>query len=91
MDSLTGVKLVPAENLVPLLIPTVSASIYTDKGCVVMTHKMLSDQIECISSVRPTTVKPSGNVNHDAPHRKWLGIFSKAPRHGFRVFNECKT
>ncbi|KAI0992422.1 hypothetical protein K3495_g15763, partial [Podosphaera aphanis] len=85
---LTGAKLVPAENLVPLLIPTVPAFIYTDKGRVVVTHEMLSDEIERVSSVRPTTVKLFGSVNNDAPHRTWLGLFSKAPRPGFRVFDE---
>ncbi|KAI1004651.1 hypothetical protein K3495_g3567 [Podosphaera aphanis] len=81
---LTGAKLVPAENLVPLLIPTVPAFIYTDKGRAVVTHEMLSDEIERVSSVRPTAVKLFGSVNHDAPYRTWLGLFSKAPRPGFR-------
>ncbi|KAI1003630.1 hypothetical protein K3495_g4581 [Podosphaera aphanis] len=85
---MTGAKLVPAENLVPLLIPTVLAFIYTDKGRVVVTHEMLSDEMERVSSVRPTAVKLIGSVNHNAPHRTWLGLFSKAPRPGFRVFDE---
>ncbi|KAI1008088.1 hypothetical protein K3495_g138 [Podosphaera aphanis] len=67
---LPGAKLVPAENLVPLLIAIVPASIYTDKG------------------LRPTVLKLFGSVNHDAPHRTWLGLFSKAPRPGFRLFDE---
>ncbi|KAI1005751.1 hypothetical protein K3495_g2461 [Podosphaera aphanis] len=85
---LTGAKLEPAENLIPLLIPTVPAFIYTDIGRVVVTQEFLADEIERVSSVRPTSLKLFGSLNHHAPHRTWLGLFSKAPRPGFRVFDE---
>ena len=85
---LTGAKLEPAENLIHLLIPTVPAFIYTDTGRVVVTQELLANEIERVSSVRRKSVKLFGSLNHDAPHRTWLGLFTKAPRPGFRVFEE---
>lgn len=49
---------------------------------------MLMDEIERVSSVRPATVKLFGYQTFGASHRTWMAFFSRAPRPGFRVFDE---
>ncbi|KHJ34851.1 putative eka-like protein [Erysiphe necator] len=49
---------------------------------------MLSNEIERVCSMQPAYVKLYGQNKSDAPHRTWMEFFSKAPRCGFRVFDE---
>ncbi|KHJ36125.1 putative eka-like protein [Erysiphe necator] len=85
---LSGAKLEPANQWVPLLMPTVPRSINTLQGHMEVTKEMLSDEIERVSSVRPEALKFYGNHKPDAPHRTWLALFTKLPKSGFRVFDE---
>ncbi|KAI1005500.1 hypothetical protein K3495_g2710, partial [Podosphaera aphanis] len=85
---LSKAKLEPATQWVPLLIPTVPRSIYTMDGNKEVTNQMLADEIERITSVRPEALKIYGNQKPEAPYRTWLALFTKAPRPGFRVFDE---
>ncbi|KHJ31956.1 putative eka-like protein [Erysiphe necator] len=85
---LSGAKLEPANQWVPLLIPTVPRSINTLQGHMEVTKEMLSDEIERASSVRPEALKLYGNHKPDAPHRTWLALFTKPPKPGFGVFDE---
>ncbi|KHJ36327.1 putative eka-like protein [Erysiphe necator] len=85
---LSGAKLEPANQWVPLLIPTVPRSINILQGHMEATKEMLSDEIERVSSVRPEALKFYGNHKSDAPHRNWLAFFTKPSKPGFRVFDE---
>lgn len=85
---LSGAKLEPATQWQPVLLPTVPTSINTLQGRVEVTKSMLIDEIERVTSVRPEAVKFYGNQKPDAPHRTWLALFTKAPRPGFRIFDE---
>ncbi|KHJ30625.1 putative eka-like protein [Erysiphe necator] len=85
---LTGAKLEPATNWIPILVPTVPAFIQMEQGKVEVNKNMLSDEIERVCSVRPVHVKLYGRNNPEAPHRTWMAYFSNAPRSGFRVFDE---
>ncbi|KAI0994567.1 hypothetical protein K3495_g13614, partial [Podosphaera aphanis] len=90
---LSGTKLEAASNWVQLLIPTVPTTIsrLDDRLEVTrleVTKTMLMDEIERVTSVRPVTVKLFGYQRFGAPHRIWMAFFSKAPRPGFRVFDE---
>ncbi|POS82724.1 hypothetical protein EPUL_006204 [Erysiphe pulchra] len=85
---MSGAKLEPATNWVSILVPTVPAYIHMEKGQVEITKSMLSDEIELVCSMRPAHLKLFGQNNPDAPHRTWMAYFSKAPRSGFRVFDE---
>ncbi len=90
---LSGAKLEAASNWVQLLIPTVPTTIsrLDDRLEVTrleVTKTMLMDEIERVTSVRPVTVKLFGYQRFGAPHRTWMAFFSKAPRPGFRVFDE---
>ncbi|KHJ30492.1 putative eka-like protein [Erysiphe necator] len=58
------------------------------EGQVEVTKSMLADEIERVSTIRPTFVKPYGASNPDAPPRTWMAFFSEIPRTGFRVFDE---
>ncbi|POS85268.1 hypothetical protein EPUL_004098 [Erysiphe pulchra] len=49
---------------------------------------MLADEIERLSSLRPSFVKLYGHNNPAAPYRTWMALFVKPPRPGFRVFDE---
>ncbi|KHJ34606.1 putative eka-like protein [Erysiphe necator] len=70
------------------MIPTVPASIRKQQGDVEISGSILSDEIERVSSVRSTHVKLYGRNKPEAPHRTWMAFFEKAPRSGFRVFDE---
>ncbi|KHJ32882.1 putative eka-like protein [Erysiphe necator] len=47
-----------------------------------------TDEIERVYSVRPVHLELYGRNNPEAPHRTWMALFAKAPRTGFRVFDE---
>lgn len=81
-------KLEAATNWIPVMVPTVPVSIQTVDGRVEITKEILADEIERVSSVRPATLKLYGRNLPNAPHRTWMAYFSKAPRPGFRVFDE---
>ncbi|KAI0994015.1 hypothetical protein K3495_g14168 [Podosphaera aphanis] len=49
---------------------------------------MLADEIEQVTSIRPDALKPLGHNHPHTPHKTWMVYFSKAPRPGFRVFNQ---
>ncbi|POS81832.1 hypothetical protein EPUL_006032, partial [Erysiphe pulchra] len=85
---LSGAKLETATNWVPVLIPTVPSFIRKEQGQVEVSSSMLSNEIERVCSMQPAYVKLYGQNKPDAPHRTWMAFFSKAPRCGFRVFDE---
>ena len=70
------------------MIPTVPISISTEKGRIEITKEMLANEIERVSSMRPVSLRLYGRNLPDAPHRTWMAYFTKAPRPGFRVFDE---
>ncbi|KHJ36182.1 putative eka-like protein [Erysiphe necator] len=59
-----------------------------EQGPVEVSKVMLADEIERVCSVRPAHLKLSGGNKSEALHRTWLAYFTKAPRAGFRVFDE---
>ncbi|POS81933.1 hypothetical protein EPUL_005573, partial [Erysiphe pulchra] len=61
---LSGAKLEPATNWIPVMIPTVPASIRKVQGEIEVSDSMLIDEVER------------------------MAYFSKAPRAGFRIFDE---
>ncbi|POS82999.1 hypothetical protein EPUL_003800, partial [Erysiphe pulchra] len=71
---LSGAKLETATNWVPVLIPTVPSFIREEQGEVEVSSSMLSNEIERVCSMQPG----------------YMAIFSKAPRCGFRVFDESR-
>lgn len=85
---LSNAKLEAASNLTPILVPTVPNSIRTLQGRLEVTKEMLADEIERVCAVRPNFLKMYGHFNQEAPHRTWMAFFTKAPRPGFRVFDE---
>ncbi|KHJ36373.1 putative eka-like protein [Erysiphe necator] len=85
---LSGAKLEPATQWIPLLIPTVPKSINTLQGHKEISELMLADEIERVSLVRPQAVKLYGYQKPDVPHRTWLVLFTKTLKPGFRVFDE---
>ncbi|KHJ31883.1 putative eka-like protein [Erysiphe necator] len=85
---LSGAKLETATNWVSVLVPTVPAFVNMEQGVVEVSKDMLSDEIERVSSMRPAHLKLYGRNNLESPHRTWLAYFPKAPRGGFRVFDE---
>ncbi|POS86016.1 hypothetical protein EPUL_001592 [Erysiphe pulchra] len=85
---LSGAKLEPATNWVPILVSTVPATIPMEQGKVEISKSMLSDEIERVCSIRPSHLKLYGRNNPKASHRTWMAYFSKIPRGGFRVFDE---
>ncbi|KHJ30755.1 putative eka-like protein [Erysiphe necator] len=85
---LSGAKLEPATNWIPVIIPTVPSSIRKVQGQVEINHLMLTDEVERVCSMRPAYVKLYGRNKSEAPHRTWMAYFPKAPRTGFRVFDE---
>ncbi|POS82439.1 hypothetical protein EPUL_005781 [Erysiphe pulchra] len=85
---LSGAKLETATNWASVLVPTVPASIKMEQGLVEVSKSMLADEIERVCSVRPAHLKLYGGNKPESPHRTWLAYFSKAPRGGFRVFDE---
>ncbi|KHJ35092.1 putative eka-like protein [Erysiphe necator] len=84
----TGAKIEPASNWIPLLVPTVPKYISTLEGQIEVNKEMLANEIERVTSIRPTSVRLYGSSNQAAPHRTWMAFFTKAPRSGFRVFDE---
>lgn len=83
-----GAKLESATNWVPVIIPTVPKSIKTLEGCIEISKEILSDEIERVTSLRPASIKLFRRNCPEAPHRTWIAYFEKAPRSGFRVFDE---
>ncbi|KHJ30405.1 putative eka-like protein [Erysiphe necator] len=81
-------KLEAASNWTPVMVPTVPKTINTLEGKIELTKDMLANEIERVSLVRPAFLKMFGRNIPDAPHRTWMAYFSKAPRPGFRVFDE---
>lgn len=93
---LSGVKLEAASNWVPLLVTTVPKAISSlddrlEVTRVEVTKTMLMDDIERVSSVRPTTVKLFGYQRFGAPHRTWTAFYSNTTRLSFRVFDESRV
>ncbi|KHJ35820.1 putative eka-like protein [Erysiphe necator] len=84
----TGAKIEPASNWIPLLAPTVPKYISTLEGQIEVNKEMLAYEIERVTSIRPASVRLYGSSNQPAPHRTWMAFFTKAPRSGFRVFDE---
>ncbi|KHJ35571.1 putative eka-like protein [Erysiphe necator] len=87
---LSGAKLETATNWVSERVPTVPAFVKMEQGVVEVSKDMLSDKIERVSSMRPAHLKLYGRNNLKVPHRTWLAYFPKAPRRGFRVFDESR-
>ncbi|KHJ33226.1 putative eka-like protein [Erysiphe necator] len=85
---MTGAKLEPATNWVSVIVPTVPAYIRILQGKVEVSNTMLADEIERESLERPSYLKLYGQNNPAALHRTWMAFFPKAPRPGFRVFDE---
>ncbi|POS83235.1 hypothetical protein EPUL_006328, partial [Erysiphe pulchra] len=77
-----------ASNWIPIMIPTVPVSIGTEKGRVEVTKEMLADEIERVTSVRPSSLRLYGRNFPNAPRKTWMAYFTKARRPGFRVFDE---
>ncbi|KHJ35076.1 putative eka-like protein [Erysiphe necator] len=85
---MTGAKLEPAINWVSVIVPTVPAYIRTLQGKLEVSYTMLADEIERVSLDWPSFLKLYGQNNPAAPHRTWMVFSPKAPRPGFRVFDE---
>ncbi|KHJ34547.1 putative eka-like protein [Erysiphe necator] len=85
---MTGAKLEPATSCASVTVPTVPVYIRTLQGKVEVRNTMLADEIERVSLIRPSFLKLYGQNNPAAPHRIWMAFFAKAPRPGFRVFDE---
>ena len=83
-----GAKLEPATNWASAIIPTVPKFITTLAGRIEVSKETLCDKVERVSSIRPSFVKLYGRNHPEAPHRTWMAFFTKAPRPGFRVFDE---
>ncbi|POS81994.1 hypothetical protein EPUL_006669, partial [Erysiphe pulchra] len=83
-----GTKLESATNWTPVIIPTVLKTICTTEGSLEVTKSMLGDEVERVTGIRPCALKLYGHSRHEAPHRTWMAFFKKAPRPGFRVFDE---
>ncbi|POS86059.1 hypothetical protein EPUL_003744, partial [Erysiphe pulchra] len=81
-------KLKSATNWTSVLIPTVPKSLDTLNGDVEVTKELLSQEIERVTRMRPSFLKLYSRNVLDAPHRTWMAFFTKAPRPGFRVFDE---
>ncbi|POS82054.1 hypothetical protein EPUL_005829, partial [Erysiphe pulchra] len=81
-------KLEAASNWTPVMIPTVPKTINTLNGKIEVIKDMLANEIERVSSVRPASLRMFGRNIPEAPHRTRMSYFSKAPRPGFRVFDE---
>ncbi|KHJ35103.1 putative eka-like protein [Erysiphe necator] len=77
---LTGAKLEPATNWIPMIIPTIPSTIRKVQGEIEVSNSMLIDEVERVCSVRPAHVKLYGGNKTEAPHRTWMAYFSKAPR-----------
>ncbi|KHJ33588.1 putative eka-like protein [Erysiphe necator] len=83
-----NVKLESATNWTPVIIPTVPKTICTTEGRLEVTKSILGDEVERVTRTRPRALKLYGHSQHEAPHRTWMAFFTKAPRPGFRVFDE---
>lgn len=85
---LLGASYESATYWVPVILPTVTASIRKEQGDMEVNSSMLADEVERVCSVRPIQLKLYGRNKTEAPHRTWMALFSKAPRAGFKVFDE---
>ncbi|KHJ33802.1 putative eka-like protein [Erysiphe necator] len=85
---LSGAKLEPATNSIPVILPTVPLSIQKVQGQIEVSSSMLIEEIERASSIQLAHVKLFVRNKAEAPHRTWMAYFSKTPRIGFRVFDE---
>ncbi|KHJ36232.1 putative eka-like protein [Erysiphe necator] len=83
---LSGAKLETATNWVSVLGPTVPASVQMEQGLVEVSKVILADEIERVCSVRPARLKMYGGNRSFSPNL--VGLFTKAPHGGFRVFDE---
>ncbi|KHJ30290.1 putative eka-like protein [Erysiphe necator] len=59
-----------------------------EQELVEVNKEMLVDEIERVCSARLAHFKLYGGNKLEAPHITWLAYFSKAPREGFRMFDE---
>ncbi|KAI1006357.1 hypothetical protein K3495_g1863 [Podosphaera aphanis] len=80
---LSGAKLEPAANWTQLLVPTVPKFIVTLNRQIEITKSMLADEIERVTSIRSSALKPFGHNHPHAPHKTWMAYFSKTPRPSF--------
>ncbi|KHJ33839.1 putative eka-like protein [Erysiphe necator] len=85
---LSGAKLEPASNWIPILILTIPSTIRLEQGQIDVNNTLLADEIERVCSVRPAHLKLYGRNETSAPHRTWIAYFTKAPPGGFRAFDE---
>ncbi|KHJ31122.1 putative eka-like protein [Erysiphe necator] len=83
-----GAKLESATNWTSVLILTVPKSLHTLNGHIEVTKELLSQEIERVTKMCPSFLKLYGRNFSEAPHRTWMAFFAKAPRSGFRVFDE---
>ncbi|POS81782.1 hypothetical protein EPUL_006481, partial [Erysiphe pulchra] len=84
----TTAKLEPASNWVPLLVPMMPKFIRAIQGQTEVTKEMLSNEIELVTPTLPTSIRHYSTSIIEAPYRTWMAFFDKAPRPGFRVFDE---
>ncbi|KHJ35485.1 putative eka-like protein [Erysiphe necator] len=71
-----------------MIIPTVLSSIRKAQGRKEVSSSMLIDEVERVCALRPAYVKIYGEKKAESPHKNWMAYFLKAPRAGYRVFNE---
>lgn len=83
-----GAKIDPATSWPSVIIPAVSIYIRAPKGHVELKKEILSDEVERVTSIRSNSVKLNGLNHLESPHQIQMGFFTKAPRPGFRVFDE---
>lgn len=84
---LSGAKLEPATNWIPVIIPTVPSSIREMQGEIEASSSVIIDEVDRVCSIQLFHAKLYGGNKAEAPHRAWIVYFSKAPRVGFRIFD----
>ncbi|POS85787.1 hypothetical protein EPUL_004397 [Erysiphe pulchra] len=84
----SGAKLELATNWTPVITPTLPKSIKKLEGQIQVKSSMLSDEIERVCTIRPAHVKFYSRNKEEIPHRTRMAYFTKAPRSGFRAFDE---
>ncbi|CCU75383.1 EKA-like protein [Blumeria hordei DH14] len=79
-----------ASDLVALRIATIPVAIHTLPGKVVVTNKMVTDEIARVTSKVPVRVRPHEKGRVGAPYQTWVAHFERAsvPRPGFRLFDD---
>ncbi|KHJ36391.1 putative eka-like protein [Erysiphe necator] len=65
-----------------------SSVFFKEQGVVEVSNSMLADEVERVCSVRLAHIKLYGRNKPEAPHRKCMAFFPKAPRGTFKVFDE---